>query len=184
MARQGGKIILLNGASSSGKSSVARVLQITVDEPFWRISFDHLRDAGALPLARFQSGEFNWADFRDRFFVGYERSLAAFAETGNNLIVDYIVETEAGMGRLVTLFSPFDVFFVGVHCALDELERRETARGDRARGDARRDYHAIHRHARYDMEVDTTDARPERVAEEIVAAWRARVRPSAFDAMG
>jgi chloramphenicol 3-O phosphotransferase len=183
IAHQGGKIILINGASSSGKSSIARAVQAKIDEPFWRISFDHLRDSGALPLDRFRSGEFDWASLRERFFIGYERSLAAFAETGNNLIVDYIVETEAGMRRLVDLFARFDVFFVAVHCELDELERRERVRGDRKIGDARRDHETIHRHARYDLELDSTLLPPEANADGLISSWRARTRPSAFDAL-
>lgn len=176
-----GKIILLNGASSSGKSSIARVVQQKTEEPFWRISCDHLRDAGALPLARFRSAEFDWPQYRERFFIGYERSLAAYAETGNNLIIDYIVETEAVMRRIVYVFREFDVFFVGVHCDVLELERREIARGDRKVGDARRDFDTIHRHARYDLEVDSTNDEPQSNADKIVAAWISRRRPSAFE---
>jgi chloramphenicol 3-O-phosphotransferase len=53
-----GQMILLNGASSSGKSSLARAVQATIDRPFWHISIDHLRDSGVLPSARIKSGEF------------------------------------------------------------------------------------------------------------------------------
>jgi chloramphenicol 3-O phosphotransferase len=37
-----GKIIFLHGASSSGKSTIAKLLQNTIDEPFWHVSIDHL----------------------------------------------------------------------------------------------------------------------------------------------
>jgi hypothetical protein len=72
-----GRIILLNGASSSGKSSLARALQSGIDTPFWHISIDHLRDSGVLPTARIRSGEFDWRSMRDAFFLGFERSLLA-----------------------------------------------------------------------------------------------------------
>ena len=175
------KIILLNGASSSGKSSIARVLQARIETPFWRISFDHLRDAGALPMARFRSGEFDWRQVRDKFFLGDERSLAAFAGAGNDLIIDYIFETEAGMRRVVNLLHAFDVFFVGVRCDIEELERRERERGDRKIGSARQDEETIHAFARYDLEINSTRKAPEDSAEAILSAWRARTRPSAFD---
>ena len=181
MSGEFGKIILINGASSSGKSSLARALQARIDAPFFRLTFDHLRDSGALmPLARFRSGEFTWAEYRERFFIGYERALAAFAETGNNLIFDYIIETEAGMARLAGLLAPFDVYFVGVHCDLDELERRELARGDRKAGDARRDAETIHRFARYDLEIDTTRTPPEENADRVIESWRTRNAQSAL----
>ena len=129
-----GKIILLNGASGSGKSSLARGLQERLDEPFWHFSIDHLQAADILPRARIESGEFPWQSLRARFFEGFHRCLPALATAGNNLIVEHIVETEDWMRRLVDLLGPFDVFFVGVHCPLPELERRERQRGDRRSG--------------------------------------------------
>lgn len=174
-----GDIILLNGASSSGKSSIARALQARLPRPFWHISIDHLRDAGVLPLDRIRQGEFPWAEMRDAFFLGFERSLVAYAEAGNHLVVEYIVETSEGMQRLVSTLGQFDVFFVGVHCPLQELERREKARGDRPVGDARRDFLTVHAHVEYDFEVDGT-APPEQNAELIVEAWAKRPQASTF----
>jgi len=178
----GGKIILLNGASSAGKSTLARGIQARIAVPFWHISIDHLRDAGVLPLARIKSGEFKWKTMRAAFFEGFDASLAAYAGAGNNLIVEHIVETADWMARLVRLLGPYDVFFVGVHCDLAELERREAARGDRPAGDARRDFKTIHGHAVYDFEIDTTQPRGDE-AERVIAAWRARRTPAAFARM-
>lgn len=45
------QIIFFHGASSRGKSTLARELQAKIEKPFWHISIDHLRDAGVLPLA-------------------------------------------------------------------------------------------------------------------------------------
>lgn len=179
-ASPNGKVILLNGASSSGKSSIARAVQARIDQPFWHISIDHLRDAGVLPLDRIRSGEFNWADMREAFFDGFERSLAAYLQSGNNLIVEYIVETRERMRGLVKLLGGCDVFFVGVHCNLDELERRELARGDRRVGDARRDYHTIHVHCVYDTQLDAT-LPPEANADKLISLWQVRSQPSAFE---
>ena len=174
-----GKIILLNGASSSGKSSIARALQGITDEPFWHFSIDHLRDAGVLPLERFRRGEFRWLAHRAAFFDGFHRSLPALAGAGNNLIVEHIVETPAWMRQIVELLEGFDIFFVGVHCPLDELERREVARGDRPIGDARRDFETIHGHAIYDLELDALRA-PNVNARALLHAWRARAGCTAF----
>lgn len=177
-----GKIILLNGASSSGKSTLARAIQMKIEAPFWHVSMDHLRDAGVLPMARIRRGEFDWTALRPAFFDGIDRSYAAYAAAGNNLIVEHIVETPEWLARLAALLAPFDVFFVGVHCELAELERREAARGDRPVGDARRDFETIHAFARYDFEIDTTAPQGDE-AERIIAAWRARTAPSALQRM-
>jgi chloramphenicol 3-O phosphotransferase len=133
-------------------------------------------------LDRIRSGEFKWAEMREAFFDGFERSIVAYVQSGNNLIVEYIVETPAWMRRLVRLLDGFDVFFVGVHCALEELERRELARGDRRIGDARRDHDTIHGHCIYDAELDAT-VPPEDNADQLLSTWRARARPSAFERM-
>jgi chloramphenicol 3-O phosphotransferase len=179
---QRGKVILLNGASSSGKTSIARALHSEIEEPFWHFSIDHLRDAGVLPLDRIRRGEFRWAALRDAFFNGFHRSLPAFAGADNNLIVEHIVETPEWRKQLITLLHGFDVFFVGVHCPLDELERREVARGDRPVGGARRDFETIHRLAIYDLELDALQA-PAANALTLISAWRQRPRPSAFERM-
>ena len=85
--RGAGKIILINGASSSGKTTLSRALQKKLEEPFWHFSIDHLRKARVLPLERIKSGEFAWPSMRSAFFEGFHRSLPALAEAGNNLIV-------------------------------------------------------------------------------------------------
>ena len=109
-------IIFLHGASSSGKSTLARALQAKIELPFWHISIDHLRDAGVLPSERFRRGDFDWPALRPAFFEGFHRSLAAYAGAGNNLILEHILDDERWLPGLQSLFSPFDVYFIGVHC--------------------------------------------------------------------
>jgi len=177
-----GKIILISGASSAGKSTLARAVQQTIDEPFWHLSIDHLRDSGVLPLGRIRDGEFAWPAMRPAFFNGFHDALPALAGAGNNLIVDHIVETPEWMADLVRLLGPFDVYFVGLHCPLGELERREGNRGDRRIGDARRDFATIHRFTSYDLELDSTRA-VEGNAALLLTSWKQRRRPSAFERM-
>jgi chloramphenicol 3-O-phosphotransferase/catechol 2,3-dioxygenase-like lactoylglutathione lyase family enzyme len=177
-----GKIILLNGASSSGKSTLARGLQAALPEPFWHFSIDHLMVADVLPKARIERGEFPWRALRPQFFEGFHRCLPALAAAGNNVLVEHIFEAEDWMQRLLRLLGPLDVFFVGLHCPLPELERRERARGDRRIGDARSDFAVAHRHCVYDIEVDTTRPLTQNV-DAVIAAWNNRQRPGAFARM-
>jgi chloramphenicol 3-O phosphotransferase len=177
-----GKIILVNGASSSGKSTLSRALQAKLEEPFWHFSIDHLIAAKVLPRERIQSGEFPWAALRPSFFEGFHLCLPALASAGNNLLVEHIVETQDWMQRLVQLLAPFDVFFVGLHCPLPELERREVERGDRRIGEARQDYQVVHTFGIYDIEINSTDPLEQNV-ETVISAWKARKRPSAFGKM-
>ena len=179
---QSGKVILINGASSAGKSTLARAVQKQIDEPFWHLSIDHLRESGVLPLDRVRTGDFAWKSMRPAFFQGFHNALPAIAAAGNNLIVDHIVETRDWMTSLVHLLAPFDVYFVGVHCPLPELERRELARGDRRIGEARSDFETIHDFVIYDLEVDSTMP-AESNAAAVISSWKQRNRPSAFERM-
>jgi chloramphenicol 3-O phosphotransferase len=133
-------------------------------------------------MQRIDAGDFSWPRMRLAFFEGFHRSLPAFAAAGNNLIVEHIVETTAWMSRLVRLLAPIDVFFVGLHCPLAELERRERQRGDRRDGEARQDHAVVHTFGTYDMEIDSTRLLDDNV-RAVITAWEARTRPSAFDRM-
>jgi len=170
-----GKVILLIGPSSAGKSTLCRAIQQRTDEPFIRYSLDFFFDSDALPTHR-SDGPFAWREQRPKLFEGYFRSLAALASAGNNLVLDFVIETPQQLTRLVTLLRPFDVFLVGVHCPLPELERRERARGNRRLGDAHRDLETVHTFTTYDFEVDSTHPVDEN-ADRVIHAWQQRTEP-------
>ena len=173
------RIIFLHGPSSCGKSTLARALQAQIEKPFWHISIDHLRDAGVLPTARYRSGEFDWPADRAAFFDGFHRSLGAYAEAGNNLIVEHILDMPGGIEQLKGVFAPFDVFFVGLHTSLDTLTAREEARGDRPIGSAAADFDSVHKGRVYDIELSGEADLDENVGT-LLAAWRRDERRSEF----
>ena len=176
-------IILLNGASSAGKSTLAQAVQAQLEKPFLRFSPDLLLFGnGVLPARRDRDGPFSWAAMRGPLFEGYFGCVAALAGAGNDVLADLVIEREDQLKRLVSLLSPFDVFFVGVRCPLPELEQRERLRGDRRIGDARQDHAIVHSFSDYDAEVDST-LPPERNATILAEAWRVRQRPGVFDHM-
>lgn len=172
-------IILLHGASSSGKTTIARQLQARIEKPFWHISIDHLRDAGVLPSERFRNGDFRWADAKPAFFEGFHRSLKAYADAGNNLILEHILDTEGWLEQLTQLLAGHDVYFVAVHCPLPRLIEREAARGDRPIGSAEQDFHTIHLGRHYDLDLQSEDG-VEANVERILAGWRSGHRLSDF----
>lgn len=94
-----GRIILLNGASSSGKSTLATALQAALDAPFLHVSSDQLVAAGILPARRERGGPFDWwHQVRPRFFAGFHRCIPALAAAGNDLIVEHIIGSQAASG--------------------------------------------------------------------------------------
>lgn len=173
------QIIFLHGASSSGKSTIARRLQAVIEKPFWHISIDHLRDSGVLPTARFKAGDFDWKKAKPAFFAGFHASLAAYADAGNNLILEHILDNEAWLADLEGLFRAHDVYFVGVHCPLDVLIAREAARGNRPIGSAKTDFETIHIGKVYDLEVHSEEG-VERCTDLILEGWRSGSRRSIF----
>ena len=177
-----GKIIIINGPSSSGKTTLALALQKQLDIPFIRFSFDLFIDHKAFPLEQIKSGRFSWDQMRPAVFRGLHQCLPALATAGNNIIFDHIIETKAWLYELISLISEFDVFFVGVHCSLPELERREMQRGDRRPGEARQDFETVHSIPTYDLEIDSEHPLEENVTL-LIQAWKERKRPSALDKM-
>lgn len=173
------QIIFLHGASSSGKSTIAQELQNRAEVPFWHVSIDHLRDSGVLPMQRFRQGHFDWAESRSAIFDGFHASLAAYANAGNNLIVEHILDTSGWIEALKQGFTGHDVLFVAVRCPEDVLAQRELARGDRQVGSAARDERSIHLGRVYDLEVDATESADANVAT-ILDLWRSGRRCSEF----
>ncbi|WP_428414784.1 chloramphenicol phosphotransferase CPT family protein [Pararhizobium sp.] len=170
-----GRIIFLNGTSSSGKTTLATALREALDAPFCFYASDQLADAGFRTIKRRvrhdpASGE------RQRFFDGFHRSIAAFAQAGNDLIVEHIIEEQSWADQLNILLGDLDVFRIGVHAPIEEIERRERDRGNRQIGEAR--YHLkTHGFCTYDLEVDTSEPIGQ-LAERIVQAWTHRRAPN------
>jgi chloramphenicol 3-O phosphotransferase len=172
-----GRIIFLNGASSSGKSTLAKTMQRALGEPFLHVSSDHFVASGMLPGRRDPEGPFAWWEqVRPRFFAGFHRCLPALARAGNDLIVEHIIEFRAWREELARLLGGLDVFLVGVHCDLAEIDRRERDRSDRRLGEGRGHVETdlIHTFGPYDFEVDTTHAATGALAESVLSAWQAR----------
>jgi chloramphenicol 3-O phosphotransferase len=119
---------------------------------------------------------------RPAVFKGIHQCLPALATAGNNIIFDHIIETKAWLHELITLTSGLDVFFVGLHCSLPELERREIQRGNRRRGEARADLETVHKITSYDLELNSEQALEDNTTA-LIEAWQKRKRPSALDKM-
>jgi chloramphenicol 3-O phosphotransferase len=173
-----GRIIFLNGASSSGKSTLAKAMQAALGEPFLHVSSDLLVASGMLPARRDPAGPFAWWEqMRPRFFAGFHRCLPALAAAGNDLIVEHIIEFRAWRADLARLLDGLDVFLVGVHCDLAEIDRRERdRRGPVSRGDRPDPYlRPVRLRCRH-------DARDIRRADRLRAGRMAGPRPPASPA--
>jgi chloramphenicol 3-O phosphotransferase len=77
--------------------------------------------------------------------TGSHATAAAIARAGNLVIVDNVLEDEpTWVENLLALCDGLEVILIGVHCPLEELERRESERGDRRAGMARLQFEQVH----------------------------------------
>ena len=184
-----GKIIFLNGTSSSGKAAIISALQDRLPEPYLRFSVDEL--IHLLPSRYFidpeedlqEELEVGLMEFYPRLISGLHYSMAALASQGVNLLVDHILQVQEWLEECVQLLSGFSVLFVGVRCDIEEAARRERVE-NRAEGLALLQSEVVHSHGIYDLEVDTcklSSAACARIIQEFLEKdWA----PSAFQKLG
>lgn len=170
-----GFAIYLNGTSSAGKTTIARALQNALEEMTVVTGID-LLIREMLPQKYFldKGGfqDFHWVQENNlqgisvpRLYMG-ERAQKSYKAlvcasigllgAGYNLIIDDVAIMGKWQFDLWQLaLQPYNALFVGVHCPLDEIEKREKARGDRPLNSARGQLDIVHKDIFYDLEVDT-----------------------------
>ena len=168
--------IILNGGSSSGKTSIARALQNRLPGHWLRFSIDDLIDA--MPSSMLESSDgvgigsdgavWPGAAFR-RLESAWMHGIAAMIHGGAPVIIDevFLTGTE-GRQRWEGVLANFAVLWVGVHCDAEVAAQREQRRPDRVRGMAERQAAAVHVGMTYDVAVDTTHRSAEDCARSIV----------------
>jgi chloramphenicol 3-O phosphotransferase len=179
-----GKIIILNGTSSSGKTSIVKALQDMLDQPYLDSGLD--RFLWMLPKRYLERPL--WDDvlglasragkMGHRLVSGMHRSILALSKAGNNVIADHVIVEPSWLEACIDLFGELQAYLVGVRCPLEVLEERERSRRDRTLGQAKLQFELIHVHDLYDVEVDTSISSPEECALQIIE--RIQEPPTAF----
>jgi chloramphenicol 3-O phosphotransferase len=160
-----GRIIVLNGTSSSGKTTLAKHLQLlSSSEAFLHVSLDSFREME--PPGYWSAGAKDlWPLRVESLCRSMNAAAAAYARAGESVIVDHVLPDE-GWSWMAQDFAGLRVFFIGVHCDPAELLRREQARGDRPAGLAA-SQHGLHRGRVYDFQVDTTSVGAQECAKAL-----------------
>ena len=169
------QVIVLNGGSSSGKSSIARALQEILPSTWLTFGVDVLVEAlpgrGESP----RSGIVLEPDgtvvvgpaftaAQDAWYAG----LVEMARHGGKLILDEVLLSgAAGQQRVQGVLAGLDVLWVGVRCDAAVAAGREADRPDRIPGMAVSQAEVVHAGVRYDVEVDTTDCSAQACARVI-----------------
>ena len=194
-----GSIILLNGTSSVGKTTLARAIQDVSPTPVQHISLDQFRDGmpGRYRGMNSRSDEpgsrglnvvpvdgvtrLRFGDIGRLTLRGMRRAAAAFAATGIDVVVDDLLLEPDFLRDYLEVFTGFEVTFTGVHCDLEILGAREQARPGRFPGTAAAHFEQVHEGCEYDIEVDTGQLTPKECAKRVLAASRDCRSPSAFE---
>ncbi len=94
-----GRVIFLNGTSSSGKSSIAEQLLLVLDTPYFHLSVDAISGLRAVERTLELDGPEQAAVLR-RTRAGFHRAVAGMAQAGNDVVVDHVLSEPWRAGRL------------------------------------------------------------------------------------
>jgi chloramphenicol 3-O phosphotransferase len=147
-----GNIIFLNGVSSSGKSTLTKLLQEKLTEPYSWIGVDNF-------LHKTINEKFFTSEYRTSIrqtLRAMHHTIKLFSDMGLNVIVDHVLEKQEWLDECVEILHDNPVLFVHVTCSLEELRRREKERGDRQIGQAERQLLMLNIIDTYDITVDTS----------------------------
>ncbi len=186
------RVVLLNGAPRSGKSSIVREVQAQADVPWINLGVDVSIHA-TLPAAYHPGIGLRPGGERPdleplvkKLYAAIFASIAAHSREGLKVIADFGIHDSYSQpldiwGDCQRRLQGLPVLTVGVHCELDEIMRRRAIPTEPGRtyeqllgGDVpapvRRWQQAVHHGKRYDLEVDTTRTSAAEIAQTILKA--------------
>ena len=173
-------IILLNGASSSGKTTLGRALQDLWAGPLIYLSLDGV--ISQLPFRYTGAGSHSSEGFRvagaeaqvgdhgyrlNKLYADYAVSLC---DSGYDVVIDYVFLDAQLLEPFKKGLAAHDVYFIGVKCNEDTIGQRNDARHDRVSGLSISQQSTVHfcEHL-YDMELDSSRIKAEDLARRVLA---------------
>lgn len=162
-----GRILFLNGVTSSGKTSIVDALQQR-DTPFFYVVANDLFEQ--MVGDRFLQEDY-WKYLSEVILMMYHTA-KLYSDMGKNVLIDGIlVEREQLKPHYQQLMdilteNPLDV--VEVYCPLEICRQRNLARGDRYEGQSEEQAALMAQNIRYSLRVDTSQNTPEECAQAII----------------
>lgn len=183
------KVIILNGISSAGKSSLAKTIQAVSQTDWLHVSLDQfiamLPDGREMEPDWFVVAEDNSSTPRKVSITNgprgahLMRSMRDFVRLAAERELDVVVDdvgTSEEMADYRDELSSHKLTVVKVDVDLETAERRERARGDRMMGLARQQFERIHEGIEYDLEIVNADGALEDCAAQILATVGAETK--------
>jgi len=200
------RIIILNGAPRSGKSSIVEAIQAGFDGVWVNLGVDayirHITPARYRPGIGLRPGgeRPDLEPLIPRFYAALYASIAAHSRMGLNVVAEFghhdAYSRPLGiLADCARQLAGLPVLFVGVRCSLDVVMQRRLAESLERQGiyvpigpdmavpaPVLAWQEEVHRPGIYDLEVDTSAKSPRTCADEIKQALdRGIPSPSAFE---
>lgn len=180
-------IVVLNGASSSGKTSTAIELKSLLGPQTICLGLDDILEREkpfgsehAPPFVRnLRILWFHFTDGRLGLFKKLHRESVRLYEAGYNVIIETAWMDPRALRDAAVCFAPLHAFLIGMKPPLEVSEGWERNRQDRPKGQARKHYNLVHAHGVYDLLVDPSQMSPRECAVCIMERL-ADAPPSAF----
>ncbi len=172
-------VIVVNGGSSSGKTSIVRQLQDMLTEPWLAVSVNDFVECLPPRLQQHDTDGFDVTDDGQvqvgpvfmRLQSAWMTGIAATARAGAQIIIDDVfLGAGASQARWRDVLVDLRVAWIGVHCDAAVAEQREASRPDRHPGMAALQARPVHHDVAYDVEVDTTRASARQCAQAIATS--------------
>lgn len=183
-----GTAILLNGPSSSGKTSISKELQKNLSEPFLIMSIDNffcmspeyffkydpwiydtdISFSNDLMIPNSDDSFIKLMDNFPKIVSGFHHSIKSMLDCGNNLIIDHGFHKLCWLNECASLLKDNNVYAIKVTCDESILKKREMHRGDRPIGMALYQNSVVHRDVCYDFCVDTSLITPNENSSKII----------------
>ena len=157
-----GRVLILNGGSSAGKTTLGRGLQSALSDTWLLLGLDLLiwtlpprliNHANGLSV---HEGVIVRGDLFMSLYAGFQSAVATLARSGVNVLLDDLtLDGTVDQQRWSEVLQGLDVLWVGVRCAPAIAAEREARRQSRLPGIACHQAESVHVGVRYDVEVDT-----------------------------
>ena len=147
------KVILLNGASSSGKSTLAKSLQEYIKgnrkEEYFITSIDEFLNM-TVDEPVYEDDVFEISPLLCQ-------NVLNILKTGHGVIIDHVITSERIYKQLTETLREYKLIKVQMICPLNELKRREKERKNRYVGSAEASYEYLYPKEGYDLTLNTLE---------------------------